>query len=490
MATYSIRYTDINVTPIIINQGEVNTTAVDVALFGRIDLEYGQLLNENLLHLLENFACPEDPNAPGTPDLTVALSNTLYNPTDGQIWFNSTQQTPFIYVTDAWVSLGTSSDFAANSGKIYNGQQLPLPVSTSGYQFTYDECVWLVSPSGIQQSDLGTNGFSYMVCTTNDTGLVIHTYAKVGTNVLIAGVANYIIIGMKKVNGVTNPHNHNYSEVPPPPPPPPPNQNLPSPTPTNTPVVGATVTPTPTITLTVTPTVTVTPTMTATPTPTPAPSVTPSPSPIIPITATLFISPSVGYANTFGASSSTLTQCVHIVGNNGTVFACNEALGVVVTNLAGGSGGPYTITWNLNYFYSLSGVADSGGTAFLTGAPTSGTGLVPWAGSNFNGSTSGYSCFIGGQTVGVFGGQGINTQAYCQAMSVPLNAANSGDYVMSMTLLAGSFITISDGSGNSTRYYTPGGSGGQVQGSQLTSAPSSNYSDSYNVIIVNNTGSK
>src|SRR6185312_12079361 len=170
----------------------------------------------------------------------------------------------------------------------------------SGYQFSYDECIWLVSPSGIQQTDLGSSGFSYMVCTTDDNGLVNHTYTKVGSNILVFGIANYMIIGMKKSNGASNPHNHNYSAEPPPPPPPPPNQNLPSPTPTNTPIVGATVTPTPTITLTVTPTVTVTPTITTTPTSTPAPSVTPSPTPKIPISAVLFISPSVGYASTFG----------------------------------------------------------------------------------------------------------------------------------------------------------------------------------------------
>jgi len=166
-------------------------------------------------------------------------------------------------------------------------------------------------------------------------------------------------------------------------------------------------------------------------------------------------------------------------------LSCKESLGVVVTSLSGGDGGPYTITWNLNYFYSLSGAGQ-----YLTGAPVANTGLIPWAGSTYNGSVTGYSCFIGGQTTSVIAGQGINTQAYCQANSVALSGSLDGTYLMSMTLLAGSYVRITDNSGNSTVYYTPGGSGGQVQGTQLTSPPASNYTDSYNVTVILNTGTK
>lgn len=476
MATYNIKHTDINKTPIIVDQGALDVTSTDVALFGHIKQEYGELLNENLLHILENFACPEDPANPGNPDLDVALSDTLSHPSDGKVWYNSTQEVPFVWdeIEVAWVAVGSSADFAANSGKILHNQQLPLPVSPSGYQFTYRECIWIVSPSGVQQTAIGNNGFSYMVCTTDKNGLVNHQYAIAGTNVLVAAVANYMIIGMKNSNPVAdpNPHHHNYESVPPPPAPPI-NINPVSFTPTPTPAAGVSPTPTPTRAATITPTLTVTPTLTITPTQTRAPTVTPTASPLVPITAVIYINPSVGYSQAFGSGQSFLPIC-----STGPTNSCKQALGVVVANIIGGIGGLYTIRYNLNIFYSVINVS--------TNSPASAAPVTynPTTGVTYVGSPSGYNVSLTGTTSNVSAGNGVKDNAFVAANYTVI----SDPATVQFTILAGSSITISDSAGNSTKYYTPGGSAGQVSGTSLTTIPSSNYSDSYLIAVKTTSG--
>lgn len=484
MSTYNIKFTDINKTPIIIDQGTVDVSDVDIALFGRIDLEYGELLNENLLHLLENFACPEDPDNIGNPDLSVALNDTLSHPTEGQIWYNATQGIPFSWDGTEWQAIGSSTDFAANSGKIYHGQQIPLPVSSSGYQFTYDECIWIVTPSGIQATDLQNSGFSYMVCTTTNSGLVNHQYTIAGSNVLVSAIANYLIIGMRGSSNAVNVHNHNYDTLPPPPPPLINATVTPTPSPTATPAGGATATPTPTPSATVSPTITVTPTITRTPPITPTISRTPSATPFSPISATLFLNPSIGMAQTFGSTSTHFNNC------NTTVVAqgCKSSLEVWIANLTGGDGGPYTVSWNLNYFYVVTLAAVDAGDIFVSksAAPFALTGLSPWAGSTYNGSLNGYNCHIGGVISNIIGGSGLRTNAFCilNYILTGLNTTSSSiEGTGSITLLAGSSVTIADNSGHSVTYFTPGGSGGQVQGTQLLTAPLSNYTDSYSLAM-------
>jgi hypothetical protein len=482
MATYNIKFTDINKTPIVVDQGDLDVTSVDVALFGRIKLEYGELLNENLLHLLENFACPEDPANPGNPDLSVALEDTLSHPTSGKLWYNSTQEVPFVWDEDdaAWTAIGSSADFAATSGKILHGQQLPLPISPSGYQFSYRECLMIVSPSGVQQSDLGNNGFSYMVCSVDNNGLVNHQYAVTGPNTLIPAVANYMIIGMRNSNTVAdpNPHNHNYGTLSPPPAPAI-VVNVPSPTPTSTPIAAASPTPTPTRAATVTPTLTVTPTVTASPTATRAPSVTPSASPLAPISAVLYVNPSLGYAQAFGGSSA-MTGCV--ISSTNT---CKSALGVTIGSIFGGNGGPYTVTYNLNYFYSviatslvlINGI--SFGQTTTTAVAAAPISYSPSSATTYSGSPSGYTVSVNGSFTGITAGSGLKSSAYLVVnYTAPPSMVNA---TVTVTLLAGSSVTITDGVGNSVRYYTPGGSSGQVLGTSLKSIPTTNYTDSYSI---------
>lgn len=263
MVDYIVNFTDVNASPISIHEGDVNTTSTDIALFGKVRLEYGELLNESLLHLLEHFSCPEDSISPGSPDTTATANALLSAPSLGQFWHNST--TGMIHYWDGtmWASLRGLEDVAANWGTIGNKQQIPLPISsTTGYVFGYDECIWSIAPAGY---DAAFNG---MICFTDSQGNVTVEYRISGSDDAYDGYANYLIIGIRGNN------NLGLSVSPP---------SLPDVTPSYT----------PTPTLTVTPTVTSTPTVTPTITPSPTIGVTPTITPTVTVTAE--VTPSVSY---------------------------------------------------------------------------------------------------------------------------------------------------------------------------------------------------
>jgi len=183
MSQYVISFTDKTKQPIIIPEEGTNTST-DITLFGRKKLSYGQAMNQNLLSLLENFACPESLAIPGTPNLTRS-NGKLTNPIVGQIWYNSTTKTPFIWNGVKWISLLTKGSIATNWGIITNGQQLPQPVGDDGYIFSYSECVWIVGPFAIDgeltQFSIETSSTADVTATSNIGDLV----------------CNYLIVGIK-----------------------------------------------------------------------------------------------------------------------------------------------------------------------------------------------------------------------------------------------------------------------------------------------------
>jgi hypothetical protein len=267
---YIIKYTDIDKPSIFINNEELNTSILDITLIGKATMEYGEEFDENVLHVLENFASEEDPNNPGNPDPTQTLLELLERPTEGELWYNKTTKILYVWNGVKWKELANKSNFAANSGIIAHGQQIPLPVSEDGYVFTYPECSWFVSP---QYWDSTVN---YIECYTDSNGTVYARYRPLGQSALINGLANYVILGTK---GTTN-HGIPFPlpSLPVAPSPTPTPTLSPSITPTGTPVAGASPTPTRTVTPTPTPSATVTMTPTLTTTPTITPSVTPTPS--------------------------------------------------------------------------------------------------------------------------------------------------------------------------------------------------------------------
>jgi hypothetical protein len=268
MSVYKIKYTDTVKLPILIPDSVLNSTSLDITLIGKSTMEYGEIFDENVLHIMENFAAPESSITPNKPNLSQALSPLLTHPTEGQFWFNKTQTIVNYWDGARWVALGSVNDISGNSGIIAHGQQIPLPTNVDSYA----ECSWFVSPQYIDQQS------SYIECYTDEIATVYSRYRPYGSSVLINGIANYIILGVKNSSG--GGASFPLPTIPPIP------SVTPTPTPTHTvtptasPVAGAsptpTITPSATPSATITPTITLTPSSTRTATPSPTPTITPS----------------------------------------------------------------------------------------------------------------------------------------------------------------------------------------------------------------------
>lgn len=91
--------------------GTLDTTT-SIKLAGRNYAGYGEILNENLLWMLQNFSSSTAPN----------------NPVAGQIWHNSTLQTLNVYSGTQWFVLATTDQLSGASGGIYDtiSQQIGL----------------------------------------------------------------------------------------------------------------------------------------------------------------------------------------------------------------------------------------------------------------------------------------------------------------------------------------------------------------------------
>ncbi len=190
---YNVKYTNNNKPDIVVPSESELSDILTVNLFGRAFLEYGEQLNESLLKLLENCACPEISDSPGIPD--YSKGPRLSNPVEGQLWYNSTQQLFFYWNAFEWIPLSTRSDVAANWGEIAHGEALPRPVNLlNNYEYPYSQCIWMVSPQTIPSR------FNYHVCTTDNDGVVTMLYRTVGDLIPTPGIANYLIIGIKNNN--------------------------------------------------------------------------------------------------------------------------------------------------------------------------------------------------------------------------------------------------------------------------------------------------
>lgn len=310
---YVIYYTNLDKGTIQIQKSALITDELDIALIGKTRLEYGEIFNENILHVLEHFACPEETGNPGNPDLNRAFGNLLENPTVGQIWYNKTQNKPFVYTSlGTWRALSNINDIGGNSGVIAHGQFLPMPIGQDGYNFSIDECTWTVSPFSIPSE------IDFMHCFSDPVAKVTMQYRLEGQLGLNDGYVNYQILGIRN-NTNLGQIDCQSSQAPT-------STPIGSPTPTPTPTVTITITPTITPTVTVTATATITPTpgasstpaasVTPTPTNTPAPTSTPANTPTRTVTPTPTITPTVTVTSSV---TPTVTPSAPI--NDGSIFA-------------------------------------------------------------------------------------------------------------------------------------------------------------------------
>lgn len=192
MTTYNINYTDSLKSPIQVTERNINTD-FSIDFPGRIRLEWGEAINENLMGLLESFAVESSGIGTDTPDSGTSVGR-LDNPVVGQLWFNKTNKRLYSYSSSGkWVPYSEKGQqYAANYGQIRHGEQLPLPVSPSGYAFSYDECIWSVSPFSYY---IGFNGVQ---CHTNSTNSTVTMRYQNSIGEFINSIANYLIIGIQR----------------------------------------------------------------------------------------------------------------------------------------------------------------------------------------------------------------------------------------------------------------------------------------------------
>lgn len=104
---YLVNYSDPAKDALTVSDNTINgpgqpAQATDLTFYGKNRVGYGETLNENFLHLIENFAHPQISES--TPDPVV-----ISHPIEGQIWFNSTTKSLFVYTGTKWVPVKISS---------------------------------------------------------------------------------------------------------------------------------------------------------------------------------------------------------------------------------------------------------------------------------------------------------------------------------------------------------------------------------------------
>lgn len=143
---YELKLTDNNVANIIVPRRIFIDDLVDITLIGKRTLEYGQALNENILHLLEHFACPAKIDNSLMPDPDGKLHHVLSNPLVGQLWYNNTIKRLCNWNGTRWEILSQYGDISGNSGFIYDGEELPIPINGRGVGANKSNCSFHVSP--------------------------------------------------------------------------------------------------------------------------------------------------------------------------------------------------------------------------------------------------------------------------------------------------------------------------------------------------------
>lgn len=72
---------------------------------------WGEVINENILKLYENFASTE--TAADTPD-----TNIVGTPIEGVLWFNTTQQHLYVYNGSMWLQIANTADIMSGGGGV------------------------------------------------------------------------------------------------------------------------------------------------------------------------------------------------------------------------------------------------------------------------------------------------------------------------------------------------------------------------------------
>lgn len=95
--------------PIVLNDGDKNSSTTSITFIGRRYANYGEIIQENLLHMLEHFAGDIPPD----------------NPITGQIWYDTSESTLKFYTGSGWervkseILVGTTLPSSASAGELF-----------------------------------------------------------------------------------------------------------------------------------------------------------------------------------------------------------------------------------------------------------------------------------------------------------------------------------------------------------------------------------
>lgn len=143
---YKVKHTDATLLDIDIPKRIFIDDLVDITLIGKRTLEYGQELNENVLHLLEHFACPSLGSDELLPDPDEKLENVLNNPILGQMWYNTTERCLCVWTGMRWEKFTRYGDISGNSGFMFDGEYIPIPYNKHGVKTSIENCSINISP--------------------------------------------------------------------------------------------------------------------------------------------------------------------------------------------------------------------------------------------------------------------------------------------------------------------------------------------------------
>ena len=141
-----------------IADGAVDTSSTNIALIGRLYRNYGELINENMVKLLENFAST---SSPSTPII-------------GQIWYDKTVETIKVYRDTGFVPLARISSSSAEPSNP-GAADLWYDLTDEQLKF-YSGTAWIVISPGYTASQTKTGAFAESiqdVTTANHIAVVI-----------------------------------------------------------------------------------------------------------------------------------------------------------------------------------------------------------------------------------------------------------------------------------------------------------------------------
>jgi hypothetical protein len=152
-----------------IADGAVNTSATDLTLIGKLYRNYGELVNENFVKLVENFASPTSP--------PQAI--------EGQLWYDTSDKNIKVYRNTGFVTL---SVIASSSSEPSNPKLGDLWWDTVESQLMFfNGTSWIAISPGYTFTQ-GTSGA--IVETLQDTVSVSHVVTKIYISDTVVAIYN------------------------------------------------------------------------------------------------------------------------------------------------------------------------------------------------------------------------------------------------------------------------------------------------------------